>query len=389
MKHLPILLAAAALLAGCREKAAAPAAPPVVETVTVAEGPITEFISAVGEARPFDEVNLVARVEGFLVKRNFTEGQQVKKGQLLYEIEPVLYDAGVRSAEAELEKARAALKNSEAQFSRQGTLLKKDATSERAFDNAEAEKLQAAAAVKACEAALTRAKQDLEYTRITAPFDGWIGFSACSVGNLVSRSSGTLAKVVRTDPMRIEFVVSEMDILTMRGYRKTEKGRPDVRIRLFLQNGDLYPLDGRIDFWNNEINPDTGTLKLQAVFRNPERRLLPGMFVRIRLEPAAPGRKLLIPLAALMNDQAGDYVYVAAADGTISRRTIRTQFRDGGFAVVTANLKAGEKVVVKGLQKVRPGMKATAKESTDPAVMIPRDAAPAAAPKANAGAERK
>ena len=103
MKHLPILLASAALLAGCREKAAAPAAPPVDETVTVAEGPITEFISAVGEARPFDEVNLVARVEGFLVKRNFTEGQQVKKGQLLYEIEPVLYDAGVRSAEAELE----------------------------------------------------------------------------------------------------------------------------------------------------------------------------------------------------------------------------------------------------------------------------------------------
>ena len=107
--------------------------------------------------------------------------------------------------------------------------------------------------------------------------------SAYSVGNLVNRESGTLAKVVSTDPMRVEFVVSEMDILTMRDYRRTEKGRPDVRVRLFLQNGAAYPLDGKIDFWNNEINPNTGTLKLQAVFQNPERLLLPGMFVRIRL----------------------------------------------------------------------------------------------------------
>ncbi len=378
MKRLSIFLAAAALLSGCEKEPPAPAAPPVVETVTVAEGPITEFISAVGEAKAYDEVNLVARVEGYLVNRNFTEGQKVKKGQLLYEIEPTLYEAGVRSAEAALEKARAAQKNAEIQYTRQDSLLKKDATSERAFDNAEAEKLQAAADVKACEAALTTAKQDLEYTRIQAPFDGWIGLSAYSVGNLVNRESGTLAKVVSTDPMRVEFVVSEMDILTMRDYRRTEKGRPDVRVRLFLQNGAAYPLDGKIDFWNNEINPNTGTLKLQAVFQNPERLLLPGMFVRIRIEPAAPGRKLLVPLTALMNDQAGDYVYVVGPDGVVNRRTIGTEFRDGGFAVVKSNLTPGEKVIVKGLQKVRPGMTVEPRESSDPAVMIPRGPAPAA-----------
>ena len=178
--------AATLLLAGCEKEAPAPAAPPQVEVITAAEAPIAETIPAVGVAKAYDEVNLVARVEGYLVNRNFKEGQEVKKDQLLYEIEPVLYRAQVEAAEAELAKAKANLANAVEQYNRQQTLLKGDATSERAFQNAEADKLSAEADVRGCQARLETANQNLEYTRISAPFDGWVGLSAVSTGNLVN-----------------------------------------------------------------------------------------------------------------------------------------------------------------------------------------------------------
>lgn len=378
--------AATLLLAGCEKEAPAPAAPPQVEVITAAEAPIAETIPAVGVAKAYDEVNLVARVEGYLVNRNFKEGQEVKKDQLLYEIEPVLYRAQVEAAEAELAKAKANLANAVEQYNRQQTLLKGDATSERAFQNAEADKLSAEADVRGCQARLETANQNLEYTRISAPFDGWVGLSAVSTGNLVNLETGTLAKVVKTDPMRVEFVITEMDILKMHEFRKDGRN-PDVKVSLSFQDGTVYPIEGKISFWNNEINNTTGTLKLQAVFPNPDRKLLPGMFVRVKLEPRQPSTKLLLPLAALMNDQAGDYVYLVTPDGTVKRQTLKTAFRDDSFAVVTDNLKPGDRVVVKGLQKVRPGSKVRAVESADPNVQLPKAAKPEA-PKTD-GAKQK
>ena len=340
--------AATLLLAGCEKEAPAPAAPPQVEVITAAEAPIAETIPAVGVAKAYDEVNLVARVEGYLVNRNFKEGQEVKKDQLLYEIEPVLYRAQVEAAEAD--------------------------------------KLSAEADVRGCQARLETANQNLEYTRISAPFDGWVGLSAVSTGNLVNLETGTLAKVVKTDPMRVEFVITEMDILKMHEFRKDGRN-PDVKVSLSFQDGTVYPTEGKISFWNNEINNTTGTLKLQAVFPNPDRKLLPGMFVRVKLEPRQPSTKLLLPLAALMNDQAGDYVYLVTPDGTVKRQTLKTAFRDDSFAVVTDNLKPGDRVVVKGLQKVRPGSKVRAVESADPNVQLPKAAKPEA-PKTD-GAKQK
>ncbi len=347
-------LTIALLLVGCEKEVSVPVSAPKVEVATIAEGPISESIYAVGVAKAYDEVNLVARVEGYLISRNFQEGQMVKKGDLLYEIEPALFHAKLEMAEAELAKTKANLSNVTEEYNRQKTLLHGDATSKREYQNAEAEKLSTEAEVRSCEANIETAKQNLEYTRITAPFDGWIGLSSVSVGNLVNLETGTLAKIVKTDPMRIEFVVTEMDILKMQEYRGEDLA-PEMKVSLVFQDGSVYPLEGKISFWNNEISSSTGTLKLQAVFPNPERHILPGMFVRVKLEPRHPSNKLLLPLTSLMNDQAGDYVYIIDSQNIARRQNIRTGFRGEEFAVVTTNLKPGDQVVVKGLQKVRPG----------------------------------
>ncbi len=360
--QIGVLLLAIALFAGCKEKNTPSRPAPSVELAVVAEAPIVEYISAVGAIKAYDEVALVARVEGFLQKRNFKEGQAVKQGELLYEIEPVLYEAEVRAAQANLDKANAALRNAEEDYKRQSGLRQKDATSERTYENAEARRDEAKADAEVCKAKLITARQNLEYTRITAPFNGWIGLSAISEGNLVSPASGALASVVRIDRVRLEFVINEMDLLMLQQYQKPDGAPPEVRIRLFLQNGMEYPEPGKLSFWNNQINPSTGTLKLQAVFENPKEQLLPGMFARVRLEPAKAKNKLLVPLKALMADQAGSYVYTVDNQNKVVRKTIETSFQDDQNAVVTKNLNAGERVIVDGLQKVRPGQVVTPKD---------------------------
>ncbi len=345
-----------ALFSGCEKETRKEIPPPQVGVYTAAQGKITEMVRTVGEPKSYNSVDLVARVEGYLIKRNFTEGEFVKKGQLLYQIEPEIYTANVKAAEGNLEKAKAALANAELEMKRQATLIRQDATSERAYEKASTEKLEADAGVKISEAALAIAKQDLGYTQISAPFDGWVGLSARSEGNLVNLASGALTTLQQSDPMRVELTLNEMDLLTIQEHK--ERAPEGIKVHLFFQDGTRYEKEGKISFWDNRLNPSTGTLKLQALFENPKRDLLPGMFVRVLLEPPTRNEALLIPLEALMNDQAGDYVYILAPDGVVSRRTIKTGYRDEEFVVVEDKLKAGEKVIVTGVQKVRPGAKA-------------------------------
>ncbi len=362
------------ILAGCDPKPVPVAPPPEVEVLPATVGPIQESITAIGETRADEKVDLVARVEGFLKKRNFKEGQPVKKGELLFEIEPEIYEAEVKSAQAGLNKSLAARKNADTDYERQSKLAKNDAVSERALDNAASRKMQADAEVEAAEAALAKARQNLSYTKIYAPFDGWIGLAPISEGNLVGRNSGTLASVVRMNPMRVEFVLNEMDLLTLlRSQKKEGAQRPEVRVQLYTQDGREYDAEGKISFWDNRIDPDSGTLRLQAIFPNPDGMLLPGMFTRIKLSPPKPREALLIPQTAVMTDQAGDYVYIVDKDGIVRRRTLKTGYRDETHIVVTGNLTPGEEVIVNGIQKVRPGMKvkAVSAKIQTPASTIP------------------
>ncbi|MDR0931783.1 MAG: efflux RND transporter periplasmic adaptor subunit [Victivallales bacterium] len=373
-RFYPIVLCIAVfvvVLNGCREKSAPVAPkPPTVNVVPATEGYILESSTVIAAVKADDEVNLVARVEGFLIKRLFEEGKPVKKGQLLYEIEPEIYNAKVKAAEAELEKSYANQKNANIEYERQKTLDAQDATSKRAFDNATAGKQEADAEVKGAEANLALAKQNLSYTKIFSPFDGQIGLNTYSVGNLVGQSSGTLATVVKVDPARVEFVITELELIKLLQSRKDTE-TPDVRIRLFLQDGTEYNQAGKISYWSNEINTSTGTLQMQAVFPNPKRELVAGMFARVTIGPAEPLHALMIPLVALMTDQAGDYVYVVDPAGKVKRCNVALGYRDKQNVVVESGLAPGDKVIVEGIQKVRPGGSATPQEDGSLLALIP------------------
>jgi membrane fusion protein (multidrug efflux system) len=374
-------------MTGCKPQPKAPEAkPPEVKVTMVETGAINQYLTTIGSVIAYDEVQLVARVEGFLLKRNFTEGQMVKKGDLLYEIEPDQYISNGKAAEAQLEHAKAGQKNAEIEYARQKSLLDQKATSQREYDNAQAGRMKADADVANAEAQLAIARLQLSYTKIYAPFDGWVGLTRYGEGNLVGQNNEILATVQRVDPMRVEFVLTELDVIKLMKYyyRGPETDHDGLRVRLFLQNGDEYGGKGQIKFWDNRINTNTGTLKLQALFENPENILVPGMFVRVRIESARPTEAPVIPLIAVIKDQSGEYVYIVDRDDTVRRRTIQTGFKTERFAIVTAGLAVGERVITDGLQKVRPGVKVVATPDDDPRNAIPK---PAAAPDAKNAAK--
>ena len=341
---------------GCERKVPQPKAElPAVKGIKVKAHPYNPSNTVIAEIKAADEVNLVARVEGFLRKRHFTEGSRVKKGALLYEIEPEVYSAKVKAAQAKLTKAQVAGKNADTDYKRQRQLLSTKAVSERTFDRVEASKLEADADIKSAEAELEIAKQDLSYTKIYAPFDGVVGLSRYSEGNLVSPSSGTLATIVKNDVVRVEFVVPELLLLNM--FDKKGDNRKNFKIELITQDGKVYPEPGKISFWDNKVNTSTGTFRIQAEFPNPKGALTAGMFGRIRISSLKSISGLMVPEEALMVDQAGEYVYTVAPDGTVSRRNVVISYRGKDFAVVKSGVKAGDTVIDAGVQHVRPGGK--------------------------------
>ena len=354
------LCAGLLLFAGCERKAPVQKAElPSVGAVTVKEYPYTPSRKVIAEVKAADEVNLVARVEGFLRKKHFVEGRRVKKGELLFEIEPELYQAKLKAAEAKLTKAQVAGKNADTDYKRQRQLLSSKAVSERTFDRVEATKLEADADIRSAQAEVEIARQDLSYTRIVAPFDGVIGLCNFSEGNLVGPNSGTLATVVKNDVMRVEFVVPEEMLLNV--FEKQGANRDRYKFELITQDGKTYPYPGKVSFWDNKVNTSTGTFRIQAEFPNPRRALTPGMFGRVRISPLQPLKGLLIPEEAIMSDQAGEYVYAVAPDGTVSRRTVEVSYRENGVAAIKKGLKAGDVVIDNGIQHVRPGAKCVVK----------------------------
>ena len=358
MRKLFFLFAAALCLfgEGCDPKVPQKKAElPAVKGIKVGIHSYNPANTVIAEVKPADEVNLVARVEGFLRKRRFVEGSWVKKGDLLYEIEPELYQAKVKAAQAKLTKARVAGKNADTDYKRQRKLLSSKAVSERTFDRIEAAKLEADADIRSAEAELEIATQNLSYTKIRAPFDGIVGLSRYSEGNLVGPSSGTLATIVKNDVVRVEFVVPELLVLNV--FDKKGGKRDRFKIELITQDGKVYPYPGKISFWDNKVNTNTGTFRIQAEFPNPKGTLTAGMFGRIRITSLKDLSGVMIPEEALMVDQAGEYVYVVSSDGTVSRRNVSISYRDEGFAVVKSGVKAGETIIDAGIQHVRPGGK--------------------------------
>ncbi len=364
-----VLLMVAAALAGCGDEAthARPAPPPpAVVVAPVQRGEINPSTEYVGQTVAVDTVDLRARVQAFLMQRVFKEGDDVKQGALLFVLEREPFAAAVDAAAARVAQARAEVVRTRRDLERTRTLYARGNVSQQSLDRAISDQEQAEATLRASEAQLRQTQIDLGYTQVTAPFDGRIGRSVYSVGQWVGPDSGVLATLVKLDPIYVVFNVSERSYLDYqkRVEQAVREGgpRPEFVPRLRLSNGFEYPQAGRFDFVDNRVDPSTGTIAVRAVFRNPDKLLVPGLFVTVVLQSAEPKPALLIPQAAVQEDQAGRFVLVVGADNKAEVRRVETGARVGVLWEVTSGLAEGQRVIYEGLQKVQPGAAVTPTE---------------------------
>lgn len=336
------------------QRKAADPPPPGVLVETVRLEPIAERTTYTGRVEATARVEIRARVSGFLGPLQFEEGTEVAKGTLLYLIEKAPYEVAVAEAEANLASAKAALELTNVNFDRTKRLSSSKAISKSDHDKARAEMRQAAAQVQAREAALQRTRLDLGYTEIRAPIDGRIGVSNYSEGDLVGLDSGTLALLVSQDPVRVTFPVPQRRLLEV---RKAGRTREQVVAHLRLPDGSSYAHPGQILYVDVQANPTTDTITARASFPNPQRQLFDRQLVGVAIEGKQAVERLVIPQSALALDQQGAYVLLADDTDTVQRRPIQTGEQRRGQLTVTDGLVVGERVIVSGQLKVRPGMK--------------------------------
>jgi membrane fusion protein, multidrug efflux system len=335
--------------------------PPAVSVTPVVSRQVTETADYIGRITAIDKVDIVARVEGFLEERNFKEGQDVRKGELLFRIEQAIYKAAVEQARATLAKAQATEVNAKLQFDRGKELVRNQNIPQSTVDQREADERAAHAGVMEAQAALDQAEINLGYTEIRSPIDGRIGLAIVTQGNLVQPSSGRLATIVSQDPIYVLFQVSQRNLLDYfrRRPEDADKNAP-VTVRIKLPNGTAYPHPGVANFLDVQVDPTTDTVALRATVPNPEHLLLAGGVVGVSVERGAPKSALTVPQSAVLLDQAGRYVLVVDAAKKVEQRRVTTGAEQGRDIVVTDGLKEGEQVIVEGIQKVRPGQVVTA-----------------------------
>jgi membrane fusion protein (multidrug efflux system) len=367
------------LLSACGEAEQTPAAapPPAVSVVEVEPQDVTPSAQFVGRVVAIDQVDLRARVQGFLEQRLFTEGQKVKKGDLLYVIEQPPFQAQVDEAAADLARSEASVVETAATLERVQQASGSGAVSKQEVDQARANDQRAKAEVLAARAQLEIAKLNLSYTEISAPIDGRIGFTNYTIGNLVGPDSGTLATIVSQDPIYVTFPVSNRIILEVRE-QAIAAGKPnEFVVRAQMPDGTTYAHPGRVNFLDIEADQTTDTITVRAEFANPEGLLVAGGFVNVAVERAKPEERLVVPQAALQLDQAGAYVLVVDGQDQVEQRRVQTGQAFAGNLVVQSGLQTGERVIVEGIQKVRPGMKVQA--SVVPLATSDADISPSAA----------
>jgi RND family efflux transporter MFP subunit len=352
-------------LAGCsRAPSEAPAAapPPVTASYPVARE-VTDHADYTARTAAVESVELRARVSGYLEKVNFKEGALVKKGDLLFEIDPRTYQADLRRSEGNLASLEARLTRLDADLDR-GRQLVGTGLSREEWDKRVGDRAETAASLQAQRAAVERAKLDLGFTQVAAPVSGRVSRSSVTAGNLVQAGDVTggtlLTTIVSVDPMYAYFDVDERTVLRVKQLvREGKVGTPDdveIPVWLGLANEDGFPHRGRVNFVDNQVNPKTGTLRVRGVFPNKEEGLSPGYFARVRVPIGAPHRALLVTERALDTDQGQKVVYVVDADNRVASRPVRLGALHDGLREVTDGLEPGDRVIVNGLQQVRPGV---------------------------------
>lgn len=354
-----------------------PAKPPAVGVVAAVRKPITQASEYVGRIQAVERVNLVARVAAFLEARQFTEGAEVRKGDLLYRLEQAPFLADVKAKEAVVTQLKAQHKNAAATLYRAKTLLSTPAGLPSTVDAATANEAALQAQIVAAEAQLQEAQINLGYTEIRAPIDGKIGRTAVTPGNYVTPSSGVLATIVTQDPMYVVFAVASRTALALARRAAEHPDGGGVVIRIRLPDGRIYGQTGTLDFIDNSVSANTDTITLRGRVPNPPlagtssgavaRELVDGEFVTAILEDAQPTEALTIPRAAVLTDQRGEYVYVVGADNTAAQRRIQFRPASPSDVAVTSGLADGERVIVEGIQRVRPGQAVSAGPAGAPA----------------------
>jgi RND family efflux transporter MFP subunit len=357
-------LLALALLAGCGEKNTYVAPPPPKVTVAKpAQRMVTEYLEATGNSAAVNTANLVARVSGFIQGIDYKDGDTVKKGKVLFVIEPEPYDLKLKQAEAAEAGAQATLKQAQADYERQAKLVVSGSTSKSTLDTSTATRDNAQSSLQQAEVNAKLAAINVQYAHVAAPFDGLVTARQVSIGDYVG-GSGTptvLASIVQLDPIYVNFSISERDVLRIRAeMRRRGLTRADLKkvpVEVGLQTEQGYPHRGKLDYASPTVDPSTGTLTARAILANADQVLLPGMFVRVRVPVGRQEKALLVPDSALGTDQGGRYLLVVNKDDVVEQREVEVGALEGTLRVIEKGINAGDNVIVDGIQRAIPGQK--------------------------------
>ncbi len=367
--HLParvgLLVPLLVALAGCdgtgRDTPSVEGPPPSVTVVQLESERVTQTARFVGRVVAAERVELLARVPGFLRETRFIEGQKVTVGDRLFLIEPEPYATTVAQRQADVARARAEHTNALAQLRRGEQLLKTNDIAQARVDELRAAETVAESGIAQAEAALASAQLNLDYTEITAPISGRIGLSSFTVGSFVGPESGALATLVQMDPIYVQFPLTQRDLLEHRK-RAAQRGgaSEDTVVHLELADGSLYAHGSRIDFLDVTVDPGTDTVLVRASFPNPEGILIPGQYINVTVDAGSPESAVLLPQSAVQIDQVGTFVLVLDEENRVQVRRVTLGPQQGMRAVIPTGLAPGDRVIVEGIQKVRPGQQVTA-----------------------------
>jgi RND family efflux transporter MFP subunit len=351
-------------LAACDQKNAyVPPPPPKVTVAAPVKRPVTLYLEATGNTAAVNTTNLVARVPGFLETVNYKDGDLVKKGTVLFTIEPESYDLKLKQAQAAEASAQATVKQTQAEYDRQAELTAKGSASKSALDNATASRDTAQANLQQAEINTKLAALNFAYASVKAPFDGTVTARKVSIGEYVGANSSptVLATIVQLDPAYVNFAINEKDLLRVRAeIRKRGMTAADLKkvpVEIGLQTEQGFPHKGTLDYASPTVDAGTGTLTARAILDNPDGVLLPGLFVRVRIPTRTVDDALMVPDAALGADQSGRYLLVVGKDDIVEQRNVEIGSAEGTLRVIEKGIKADDRVIVGGMQRAVPGQK--------------------------------
>lgn len=362
-RKLVVALAPVIFLSACqKEEQQAQQRPPMnVSAMTVGTEEVRIFTTLPGRISATKNAEVRARVDGIVQSINFTQGSHVKAGDLLFKIDPAVYQANLNAAKASLNQAQASAKSASALASRYQMLIKENAISKQEYDDAMSSANQAKASIESARAAVESAKINLSYTSVTSPIDGVIGEALVTEGALVSASGATaLAKVQQLGEVYVDFTQSTVEMTQLRkAFLNGELERVDDNtavVRLILEDGSTYDKEGKLLFSGVSVDPNTGKVNLRATFPNPDELLLPGMFVRVQLERGLNKAAIMIPTQAIQRRTDGTSLVYVISEGKVAMRPVDLGEVSGDKTQVTSGLSVGEQLIVEGFTKIGPGM---------------------------------